>query len=233
MEAAEHERQASNAATDAAEQDQAGPDRREPPLGGGWHRQRQEAARNRDSIAQVAAALFRERGVDAVEVRDIARAAQVGVGTVYRRFGDKGSLIAAVIGERERELQDSLLRGRPPLGPGAPPRDRLVAFLCALNALTDAHLDLLAASEGSSPGARFRIGSYRAWRLHVAILVAELRPDVDADWFADMLLGPLGADLYRHQRRELDMSAGRIAENLVAAVDLLAQAPAARPRKEQ
>ncbi|HEU4656830.1 MAG TPA: helix-turn-helix domain-containing protein [Capillimicrobium sp.] len=183
----------------------------------GWRRQRESAARNEEAIRAAAAELFRREGVDDVEVRDIAAAAGVGVGTVYRRFGDKASVIAAVIGEQEQALQDALLAGPPPLGPGAPPLERLVAFLEALCRLTEENLDVLAASEGSAPGARYRVGAYAAWRLHVTVLLRDLDPGLDAAWYAELLLAPMAAHLYRQQRREQGMSAERIAANVVEA----------------
>lgn len=182
-----------------------------------WNRQRQAASRNQEAIAQAAADLFRREGVTNVEVRDIAAAAGVGVGTIYRRFGDKAAVIAAVIGEEERALQDELLSGRPPLGPGAPPGERLTAFLAELAALTERNLAVLAASEGAAPGARYRIGAYAVWRLHVAVLLRTIDEDLDADWLADLLLAPLAAEHYRRQRTEHGMSAARVAENLLLA----------------
>jgi AcrR family transcriptional regulator len=188
----------------------------------GWKPQREAAARNEQTIVAAAAKLFAQRGVADVEVRDIASEAGVGVGTVYRRFGDKASLIAAVIGEQERALQDALLSGAPPLGPGAPAGERLVAFLRALCALTEANADVLAASEGAAPGARFRVGAYRAWRLHVATLLAAIDRELDAAWWAETLLAPLQASLYLQQRREQGFSARRIADNVTDAARRLA-----------
>jgi len=191
----------------------------------GWRPQREAATRNHQALLDAAAELVRERGVADVDVRDIASRAGVGVGTVYRRFGDKANLIAAVIGQQERDLQDALLSGPAPLGPGAPPADRLAAFLQALCALTEANLDILTASEGASPAARFRIGAYSAWRLHVTVLLRQADPALDADWWADTLLAPLGAALYRHQRRERGFSAERIAANTTAAARRLLDRP--------
>ena len=51
----------------------------------------------------------------------VAAAAGVGKGTLFRRFGDKSGLAAALLDARERVLQEAVLFGPPPLGPGAPP----------------------------------------------------------------------------------------------------------------
>ena len=181
-------------------------------------RQRDEAARNEARILETTRALLRERGAGDVDIRDIAKAAGVGIGTVYRRFGDKAALLAAVIGADERRLQDALLAGPPPVGPGAPAGERLDAFLAALAALTEANLDVLLAVDAASAG-RVHVGAYRAWRLHVAHLLSELRPDlgeVDRGWFADALLGPLDSGLYAFARRDQGLSAEAIAANLRA-----------------
>jgi hypothetical protein len=55
-----------------------------------------------------------------------------------------------------------MLRGPPPLGPGAPPADRIVAFLEGYLGLVDAYLPALLAAEGAAPGARLRTGASAA-----------------------------------------------------------------------
>lgn len=65
-------------------------------------------------------------------MEDLARAAGVGKGTLYRRFPDRASIAVALLDEHERTLQERLLRGPPPLGPGAPPAERLAAFYAAM-----------------------------------------------------------------------------------------------------
>jgi AcrR family transcriptional regulator len=60
---------------------------------------RRDAERNRQRILAAAAEVFTERGLDAT-LDEIARAAGVGIGTVYRRFPDKESLVAALFRER-------------------------------------------------------------------------------------------------------------------------------------
>src|SRR4051794_9823676 len=56
---------------------------------------RADAERNRERILAAAAEVFADRGLD-VPLDDIAAAAGVGVGTVYRRFPDKDALIDAL-----------------------------------------------------------------------------------------------------------------------------------------
>ena len=190
--------------------------------------ERRDALRNRERVLAAAQRLLSESGVEAVEIRDIAQAAGVGVGTVYRRFGDKGGLVAALLDERERSFQERLLSGPAPLGPGAPSRERLIAFLHALADLVDQNLPLLRALQGSRKGARFHVGAYRAWRLHATVLLLDAAPDLDAAWFAELLLAPLAADLYYHQRYELGVTRERLRNNLENAVD--AVLPAATDR---
>jgi AcrR family transcriptional regulator len=192
--------------------------RPELPLAEGWRPQRETAAHNRTRIVDAARKLLRSGDAGSLDVRDVAKAAGVGVGTVYRRFGDKAGLLAAIVGDEERQLQDALLHGRPPLGPGAPPAERLTAFLEALAALTERNIGALLVTDATPPG-RLRIGAYAAWRLHVAGLVSELRPRLsarDAGWVADIVLAPLDPDLYAWHRRRQGFSSRRLAANLVA-----------------
>jgi AcrR family transcriptional regulator len=183
-----------------------------------WRRQRTQAAENETKILDAVRGLLRDDGAGALDMREVARAAGVGVGTVYRRFGDKAALLAAVIGADERDLQDALLSGPPPLGPGAPAGERLAAFLDALARLTEENLDVLLATEIAAHG-RMQVGAYGAWRLHLVTLLGELRPELDAldhGWWADTLLAPLDSQTYATQRRRFGMTAEAIAANLRA-----------------
>jgi AcrR family transcriptional regulator len=134
-------------------------------------RERADAARNRLRVLEAAERLFAERGVAGVTMDDVAAAAGVGKGTLYRRFTDKGGLAVALLDERERELQSAMLSGPPPLGPGAPPVERLEAFVAAYLLLVDRQLDLVLMSQTSAPGARLRTGAHALWRQHCALLL--------------------------------------------------------------
>ena len=64
---------------------------------------RKDAERNRRRILDAATELFAERGL-AVTLNDIAHHADVGVGTVYRRFPDKQTLVEALFEDRVGEV---------------------------------------------------------------------------------------------------------------------------------
>jgi AcrR family transcriptional regulator len=175
-------------------------------------KERADAARNRAAALDAAAALFRDHGVDAVSMDAIAARAGVGKGTLFRRFGDKAGLAVALLDERERALQEEILFGPAPLGPGqASPQARLRAFVEAYLSYALGHLDVLHLSETASPGARYRVGAYRFWHRHVAILLAEARPGADAEALAHALLAPLSADHLRAVVAELGVDRVRAA----------------------
>src|SRR6185312_9792997 len=65
---------------------------------------RTDAQRNRDRIVIAAREAFAEEGLD-VGVEQIARRAGVGMGTLYRRFPTKESLVHAIFEQRIDDLQ--------------------------------------------------------------------------------------------------------------------------------
>ncbi|MBO2448037.1 TetR/AcrR family transcriptional regulator [Actinomadura barringtoniae] len=172
--------------------------------------ERADAARNRAKVLAAAGALFATRDPREVTMDDIAKAAGVGRGTLYRRYPDTAAIAQALLDEHERDLQERLMRGAPPLGPGAPPAERLAAFYTAMVELLEGNSAL---ALGAEPGRlRFAAGAYGFWRAHVRALVAEAGvPDPDA--LVDVLLAPLAAEVYTHQR-DLGVPPERIAEAL-------------------
>src|SRR4051794_1619807 len=114
------------------------------PVIGAAPRERADAARNRQRILGAAERLIARHGVACVSMDAIAAEAEVGKGTLFRRFGDRASLMRALLDERESAFQESLIRGEPPLGPGAPPAERIIAFGCALLDMIELHGALIA-----------------------------------------------------------------------------------------
>lgn len=159
---------------------------------------RADAARNREKVLAAAERLFAERGAACVSMDAVAAAAGVGKGTLFRGFGDRAGLAQAVLSERERRFQEEFIRGPAPLGPGAPPAERLVAFGQRMLRHHAEHGDLIRAAE--SQGARFRSPPFAIYRTHVALLVREALPGEDWDVLADMLLAPLGAEVLAYMR---------------------------------
>jgi AcrR family transcriptional regulator len=181
------------------------------PVAGTARPERADAARNRRRVLDAARQLFAERGVRAVTMSEVAEAAGVAKGTIFHRFGDRAGLALALVDEAERGLQEQILRGPPPLGPGAPPRERLDAFLDALTRLTVEHRELLVEVEAAAPAARYRTGAYRAWLQHVVLLLGELGVAGDRALRAHLLLAPLAADLVWHLSEDEGVDADTLA----------------------
>lgn len=89
---------------------------------------RADAAINRARLLKAALAVFAQSGLD-LEVTDIAARAQVGVGTLYRHFGNREELLRAIVTEI---LEDALAQIRLALQPHADdPRAALLALVSA------------------------------------------------------------------------------------------------------
>jgi AcrR family transcriptional regulator len=172
--------------------------------------ERADAARNRARILQAAARLFSEEAGRELTMEQIAHAAGVGKATLYRRYPDVPSIAMALLDEHERDLQEQLLRGEPPLGPGATPAERLAAFYGAMVGLLERHGHLALAAETGRR--RYRTGAYGAWAMHVRGLLSEARLD-DHPALVDALLAPLAPDVYLHQRGT-GLAAKTISEDL-------------------
>ncbi|MFD1940146.1 MULTISPECIES: TetR/AcrR family transcriptional regulator [Nonomuraea] len=182
---------------------------RELPIAGQPPAERADAARNRQKIIEVAARMIATHGAENLSLDEVAREANVGVGTVYRRFGDRSGLIYALIDAGEREFQAAFLTGPPPAGPGAPPAERIRAFLHTLIDRKVSQRELFLQLEAGPPKARFG-GPYRLHHTHLATLLAQVRPEADARFLADALLAPINACLISHQQSERGMTADAI-----------------------
>ncbi|MFJ8916042.1 TetR/AcrR family transcriptional regulator [Amycolatopsis sp. NPDC102389] len=173
------------------------------PIAGAGTPERADAARNRQKIVHAAARLVAAKGIDGLALDEVAVEAGVGIGTVYRRFPDKGALAQALLDENEREFQEAFISGPPPLGPGAPASHRLKAFMDAYVDRLETHGELLMVAETETPMARFVTGAYRLHHSHLVALISEIEPDADAHFRADALLAPLAAAQYVYQRRSM------------------------------
>jgi AcrR family transcriptional regulator len=196
------------------------------------HVERADAARNRERILEAAAALFEERGVERVSMDAIAAAAGVGKGTLFRRFGDRAGLARALVEQRNQDLRRAVLCGAPPLGPGAPPVERLRAFMAAAAVLACRCSGLLAEYESACGTTRHSDDHHGFWLGHLSSLVAAAGDDANADFLAHVLLNAVSGDLVQHLLVEREMSSERITHGAAAlAHAALAQPSGARARR--
>jgi AcrR family transcriptional regulator len=168
-------------------------------------------------VLTAAQQLVADNGAAALRIADVAAVAGVGAGTIYRAFGDKRSLLTALVDQRERELQETLIRGAPPLGPGAAPGERLQAFLHALLDLVVAQREVLAVADEGSSVSRHHTGAHQAWRQHVALLLGQMRLKGDPLVLAELLLAALAPGVQVHLLDERGVEPQAIA----AALDVL------------
>jgi polyketide synthase 12 len=105
-------------------------------------RERADAARNRRHLLATARELLAERGADALTMDGLADRAGLGKGTVFRRFRTRAGIFRALLEDDEREFQERVLSGPPPLGPGAAPLDRLAAYGHSRIRFLFEHLDI-------------------------------------------------------------------------------------------
>jgi polyketide synthase 12 len=188
--------------------------------------ERADAARNRQLLLAVAREIIAEQGPDRLTMDGLAEQAGLGKGTVFRRFGTRAGIFQALLDDDERAFQEQVLSGPPPLGPGAPPLDRLIAYGQARVDFLISHRDLArGALDGreSVPAGRESPMS----RIHIRSLLAELRlVDADLDVLATQLTaaldGPLllylSADLLAETGPRISLRLGRGWEDLIRRV---------------
>ncbi|UUU19578.1 TetR/AcrR family transcriptional regulator [Streptomyces sp. DSM 40750] len=186
--------------------------------------ERSDAARNRSRLLEAAAQLIDEQGAENVTMREVAEAARVGKGTLFRRFGDRNGLLLALLDEAEAEFQEAHTAGPPPLGPGAPAGDRLATSGCALLERVAADADPGAALGRQVPYARRNASDTgRALHCHVSTLLRETGVDADHDMLAHALLAFTSFEAADHLRKERGVDTARLQATWVDLVRRLAQ----------
>ncbi|MGW4569052.1 TetR/AcrR family transcriptional regulator, partial [Streptomyces sp. NPDC004561] len=103
----------------------------------------------------------------------------------------------------------NFLSGPPPLGPGAPPLDRLRAFGIAVLYRSAEQLDLQLAAQGEATR-RFSHPALQALRTHVTMLLRQIVPDADCELLSQTLLASLDPALIHHLTRQREMPLERL-----------------------
>jgi|GEM_PF-2260154 AcrR family transcriptional regulator len=133
-------------------------------------RERADAARNRRAILAATEDLLSRNRPEQVTMEQVARAAGVGKGTVFHRFGSRAGLMVALMYERALTMNEALVAGDPPLGPGAPPTERILAFL-------DAAVDLVRRNKGLVAALNQTVPCTSTTARRAAVLVTGLGPE--------------------------------------------------------
>jgi len=193
--------------------------------------ERRDATEHRRRILEVARRLFAEQGVDAVSMHQIAMAAGIGQGTLYRRYAHKGELCMDLLRERHERFVEEIatLFAATVTSPVLERLDGLLAHLIAFLEEQGALLGPMAVTDvrdwqcdKSESSRRFSLqhSPLYLWlhELLAGLLVEAIRrgelASLDVPYTADAILTTLHPMFYRFQRQERGFSPERILQGL-------------------
>ena len=162
--------------------------------------ERRDAARNRELLLEAARELIETCGVDGLTMATLAQRAGVGKGTVFRRFGSRAGLMMTLLSDAEAGFQGRFMFGPPPLGPGAPPLERLVAFGVERIAWVLEYGELARAADVSAHN-RFDVPAAVLWHRHLEMLLREAGVTTDPWLMATSLSATLEPERLLHAVR--------------------------------
>jgi AcrR family transcriptional regulator len=171
---------------------------------------RADAQRNEDRLLVAAAEAFGRDGANA-SVKEIAKAAGVGVGTLYRRFPAKELLIEATYRNEVQRLCDAAPELAERLEPAEALRswmERFIDFMAAKDGMADV-LRVVLTDEGERLETRAMLA-----RAIESLLTADMRPAADA---GDVLMALGGISLIAASEGRRDL-AGRLIDLLLHGV---------------
>ena len=177
--------------------------------------ERADAARNRRLLLATAREIIAGQGPATLTMDGLADRAGLGKGTVFRRFGTRAGIFQALLDDDEREFQGQVMAGPPPLGPGAPPLDRLIAYGRARIDFLIGHREI--ARAGLDGRQRVPAGSSTPMsRAHIRLLLGEIcLGPADLDILATQLTAALDGPLLLYlSAATLGEAAGQVSERL-------------------
>ncbi|WP_329080559.1 TetR/AcrR family transcriptional regulator [Streptosporangium sp. NBC_01469] len=185
-------------------------------------KERVDAVRNRETVLAAAARLL-DAADDPGEVSmgDIAAAAGVGKGTLFRGFGDRIGLLQALADQRGDRLRTQLAAGES----SSDPVERATATLDAILRFKLENRSLMLALENAGSGSPYRSSTYDRWHGHLAEIVAEVHGPDNADYLAHALLAVVRSDLIEHLS---DQPPARIRDGIAYLVRVLLSGDAPR-----
>jgi AcrR family transcriptional regulator len=179
----------------------------------GSRKPRADAQRNRDGLLAAAKAAFAEVGPEA-SLEEIARRADVGIGTLYRHFPTRDAIVEAVYRREVQHLADAA----PRLADSRPPAEALRAWMRVF-------IDYIAAKKVIAPALKSLVGGGSALYADsgariteaIGLLVerarasGDIRPDADS---ADLLRALIGF-AYVNSAPDWEASARRLIDLLI------------------
>jgi AcrR family transcriptional regulator len=177
--------------------------------------ERADAARNRRLLLATARQIVAAQGADKLTMDGLAERAGLGKGTVFRRFRSRAGIFHALLDDEERDFQQQVISGSPPLGPGAPPLDRLIAYGRARIEFLIRHREIARATLDSRE--QVPAGSQTPMsRAHIRFLLGEIcLGTADLDVLATQLTAALDGPLLLYlSSATLTEAAGQVAERL-------------------
>ncbi|MFC3500557.1 TetR/AcrR family transcriptional regulator [Micromonospora krabiensis] len=174
---------------------------------------RADAQRNRQRLLDAAVRAFSQRGPE-VTLESVARAAGVGIGTLYRHFPTREALVEAAYRNELGKLCDAaaeLLEESPPDQALRIWMDRFVDYLATKRGMADALRLVIAAGTNPFAQSRDRLLAALGLLLEAATQAGSVRADVTA---ADVLTSLSGVSLAAGEPAQREQ-AGRLLDLLM------------------
>ena len=176
---------------------------------------RKDAAQNRAKILATAAKLFQQQSVNTVSMKDIASAAQIGTGTLYRNYPNKSELCLALAVDF---IQQFITTSQQYLGQTtATPVEQFQQILAQYLTFRERRLQLLTAFE-NGPTVMATYYQSALYQQLVDLFKQVLAPvnekidETELTFRADMLSAMLKSDSYAYQRQQQGLSSQQIAQ---------------------
>ncbi|MEV6394463.1 TetR/AcrR family transcriptional regulator [Streptomyces sp. NPDC051907] len=180
--------------------------------------ERADALRNREAVLAAADALFAaSSSPQSVSMDEIAAAAGVGKGTLFRRFGDRAGLIGAVIASRLEPLQQAAHEAQD--AAASSPRQRVLDLLDASLRFKIENRNLMSAAEDAGLSSPYQAEHYGWWHDILRTALDQV-PGVHApDFTAHALLAAIRADLVAYLVDDQRMTPEALRSSLAAHID--------------
>jgi AcrR family transcriptional regulator len=183
---------------------------------------RADARRNYDRLLEVAVRAFAADGAD-VTLEGIAKAAGVGIGTLYRHFPTREALVEAAYRHELADLCDAvpgLLQSLPPDEAARAWMDHFIDYMTTKRYMAEALRAVIASGGNPFAESRGRLIAAITALLDAGVAAGTLRPDVEPD---DVLVALAGVSLAAGEPTQREQ-AGRLLDLLVEGLRLHAKA---------